>query len=392
MKKLFLTLVLFNCAVSLLMAQETYKTIDKFPDTGQTKDFTATFGEDSDYTINEPEFINNFDGTISDVVTGLMWQRIDGGEMTIENARKYVDSMSLGGYNDWRLPSPMEAFSLLNLNNPNPALDREMFPSTNAQYWWTSAKQYNDENKIWVTNAGGGIGNHLASETVSAGGTKKIHVRAVRQTHDPVLIDQRYSLSGNNTVDHLTQLIWQTLPPMELMTWEEAVQYAEVLDEGNHDDWRLPNIKELQSLNDYSRGSPSCNPTYFPNIKTGNYWSSTSLTNQPQSAWYWDTRFGITTYSEKTTKKNIICVKSVSPSLNEDIIEANIIFHNPIESYLHPNKNLNGLKGSIIGCDGRVYFFNVDVLQADLSCLPSGILILIYEMDSKFYTYKLFKL
>jgi len=49
----------------------------KLPDTGQTQSFTSTFGEDSDYTINPPSYTDNGDGTITDNVTGLIWQKED---------------------------------------------------------------------------------------------------------------------------------------------------------------------------------------------------------------------------------------------------------------------------------------------------------------------------
>ncbi|MCP4754497.1 MAG: DUF1566 domain-containing protein, partial [Proteobacteria bacterium] len=44
-------------------------------------------------------------------------------------------------------------------------------------------------------------------------------------------------------------------------------------------DWRLPNIKELQSIVDYSKLKPAIDVTYFPNIHTSSnddYWSSTT--------------------------------------------------------------------------------------------------------------------
>jgi len=62
-------------------------------------------------------FLDNGDGTITDKVTGLMWQK--GGspsEMTFYAAGKYVqelNSSQFGGYGDWRLPTMEELCSLL---------------------------------------------------------------------------------------------------------------------------------------------------------------------------------------------------------------------------------------------------------------------------------------
>ena len=66
------------------------------PDTGQTGSYTSTFGEDNDYNINVPSYINNGNSTITDNITGLMWQQADGGEMTIENAIIYADNLGFG--------------------------------------------------------------------------------------------------------------------------------------------------------------------------------------------------------------------------------------------------------------------------------------------------------
>jgi len=52
------------------------------PDTGQTHHYTQTFGEDSDFSGRGPSYADNGDGTVTDKVTGLMWQKTDGGEMT----------------------------------------------------------------------------------------------------------------------------------------------------------------------------------------------------------------------------------------------------------------------------------------------------------------------
>ncbi len=58
MKKLLLTTI-FMLFSSTAVAYD-------LPDTGQTGDYTATFGEDSDYTINPPSYTDNGNGTVTD--------------------------------------------------------------------------------------------------------------------------------------------------------------------------------------------------------------------------------------------------------------------------------------------------------------------------------------
>ncbi|MBC7643445.1 MAG: DUF1566 domain-containing protein, partial [Flavobacterium sp.] len=130
--------IIFILITAFSFAQSVTKTMNLLPDTGQNLSYTNTFGEDNDYSINVPSYTNNGNGTITDNITGLMWQQVDGGEMTIENAFIYADNLVLGGYSDWRLPTPKESFSILNHQNINPALNTSYFTNTNADYWWTN--------------------------------------------------------------------------------------------------------------------------------------------------------------------------------------------------------------------------------------------------------------
>ncbi len=357
--------IAFLLLSTISFAQSVTKSILLLPDTGQTTSYTSTVGEDHDYSINVPSFTNNGNGTITDNVTQLMWQQTDGGEMTIENAIAYCSTLTLGGYSGWRLPTPMEAMSILNLQKNNPAMDIVYFPSTGAEYWWTNTFQVGDVSKVWCTNSGGGIGNKPKAETISAGGTKSYHVRAVRDITTPTILTNHFTDNGNGTVtDNVTQLVWQKVPNANLFNWEQAITYAEGLTLANATDWRLPNIKELQSLNIESNSNPSVNTTYFSTIGIHNYWSSTTLLPNPNnltSAWYWNTQFGITTYDNKTNSNYVICVRGNPVLGSSDFsMKSNIqIYPNPASNYVLLNfpKVLNLVQIEITDTSGKIVFF-----------------------------------
>jgi hypothetical protein len=65
--------------------------------------------------------------------------------------------------------------------------------------------------------------------------------------------------------------------------WCRALEYCENLDLGGHDDWRLPNVREIQSIVDYGRHDPSIDPVF--GALSFFYWSSTTDANDNGSAW-----------------------------------------------------------------------------------------------------------
>ncbi len=297
-----------------IWAQTVLKTMKRLPDTGVKNSYTTTPGEDNDFNINVPFFINHGNGTATDTLTGLMWQTGDGGEMTVEIAALYCDTLTLGGYSDWRLPNVYEAFSILNHQNNNPAMDVTVFTKTGAEYWWTSQKQVNDVTKAWCTNAGGGVGNHPKSETVSAGGTKKFHVRAVRDLATPVSVEHYTVASPKTVIDNLTGLMWRRQFLSDTLTWESALVYADTATDAGFTDWRLPNVKEIHSITDVSRINPCLNASYFTANPAMKCWSSTTLPNKTGSAWYMDTRYGITTYDVKIRRNYVYLVRTADVS------------------------------------------------------------------------------
>lgn len=283
-------------------------TPSRLADTGITLRYTKTFGEDGDYAGSAPSFKDNGDGTVTDVLTGLLWQKADGGEMTWEKAKDYAKSLRLAGRQDWRLPTSMELFALTNQGMHGPAMDTSVFTRSEARYWWTNSTRADDAAKVWLVNSGGGIGAHAKTETVSAGGERPVHVRCVAGTSvsgtGPSLVDN----PDGTVTDRRTGLTWQKLGPAKALTWEEALKYCEALKPSGHGPWRLPNIKELRSLSDDAKIRPSLDRKFFPEAKVANYWSSTTQSNRPGRAWLVEFETGLVTYADKTEAQFVIAV------------------------------------------------------------------------------------
>ncbi|HOO77492.1 MAG TPA: DUF1566 domain-containing protein [bacterium] len=100
-----------------------------------------------------------------------------------------------------------------------------------------------------------------------------------------------YTDHGDGTVtDNVTGLMWPTDGTGagcfngQTATWAEALDYCNTLTFAEHNDWRLPNVRELLSLADYGRTTPCLDTGIFINTIVGYHWTSTP-DDSGTSAW-----------------------------------------------------------------------------------------------------------
>lgn len=105
-------------------------------------------------------------------------------------------------------------------------------------------------------------------------------------------MNQRFCVDNNQVVDGATGLVWsRDAAPSEFpLTWQEAFAFLEELNargfEG-HQDWRLPNRRELFSLIRHDRINPALPADHpFENVFPGYYWTATTCARLPDQAWY----------------------------------------------------------------------------------------------------------
>jgi pimeloyl-ACP methyl ester carboxylesterase len=122
-----------------------------------------------------------------------------------------------------------------------------------------------------------------------------------------------YVDNKNGTVtDSFTGLTWQKGDGQNASggrTWRQALSYCEKLTLGGKSDWRLPNVRELQSLVDYDSCCPAIDTDFFPDCLSDWYWSSSTDAGYPGGAWYVDFDDGFVGNYDKSFSYYVRCVR-----------------------------------------------------------------------------------
>ena len=268
------------------------------------------FGQDCFYAGAQPQYRDNHDGTISDLHTGLMWQKTPAQDRKLTFREIFAEAQQsrLAGYDDWRVPTIKELYSLIDFNGNSRAqppvayLDTHYFDfrfgdesagerRIDAQYW--SSTEYvgltmrGNATVYGVNFADGRIKGY--PRDFGRNGAAKFFLRLARG--NPEYGKNRFVDNHDGTISDLaTGLMWSKTDSGHGLNWQGALAYAERLTLAGHHDWRLPNAKELQSIVDYTRAPDAQNaaqrgPALDPIFKISNdeawFWSSTTHLEGP---------------------------------------------------------------------------------------------------------------
>ena len=327
------------------MAEDQHVVTDPYelPDTGQEQSYTGTFGEDNDYEAvpNQPSYTDNENGTITDNRTGLMWVKDgnstgcnNGNPLTWEEALSFCEGLDYAGYSDWRLPNRRELMSIVDYGEQLPAINTTYFPNTKSEAYLSSTPASN--GCVWYIGFDhGSMGNvpptcsGLYVRSVRAGcsgmipppqeahplpdtGQEQSYTETFGEDNDYIAPQPSYTDNGDGTItDDNTGLMWVKdgnsagCNNGNPLTWEEALSFCEGLDYAGYSDWRLPNIRECESIENAGESSPVIKTTYFPNTVSNYYWSSTTNVSDVLYKWTVDFNYG-GVYTKKCHETNYI--------------------------------------------------------------------------------------
>ncbi|MFZ4726470.1 MAG: DUF1566 domain-containing protein, partial [Paludibacter sp.] len=259
-------LLLSQCCVSI------YGQTSKVVGTGQTNSYNNTgiislptegqafYGQNTNHSGNTPSYTDNGDGTITDNVTGLMWEKTTdkNGDGTINYYDKSTYTVALagaascktGGYTDWRLPTIKEQYSLIMYYgaeaNPTATTQGTAVPFINTSFFTFGYGDINSSShgatsnerlidaqyatsSIYVSTTMNGsstmFGVNFADGRIKgypANNVKKYYVMYVRGNND--YGKNNFVDNGNGTItDSATGLMWMQNDNGSPILWEAAL-------------------------------------------------------------------------------------------------------------------------------------------------------------------------
>jgi len=106
-------------------------------------------------------YTDNGDGTVTDGVTGLMWDKTGtAATMSQTAAVTYCATMvTTGGHNDWRLPAKIELLSIVDYGTWGPSINPifTAFTAGSSTAYWSSTPYAADSSKGWGVTFSSGV-------------------------------------------------------------------------------------------------------------------------------------------------------------------------------------------------------------------------------------------
>jgi hypothetical protein len=114
---------------------------------------------------NLESYTDNGDGTVTDNVTGLMWQQVVAAtKYAWADAVAYCPTLTLAGHSDWRLPSVIELLSIVDLGQSDSPLVHTInptyFPSTPSDDFWSASLLAGSSSNAWHVSFDDGSTNN----------------------------------------------------------------------------------------------------------------------------------------------------------------------------------------------------------------------------------------
>jgi hypothetical protein len=236
--------------------------------------------------------LERFNRSNKDVVTdkyrGIMWQdsKVTRTQRDLTDAKHYCKQLDLADFKDWRLPTYRELLSMVDYDRYNASL-MPSFQNGFASSYWTKTEDVSSLDYFWSVD-------FYRGESHAEKSSEKDYVRCVRGVSQP----------------KASKLIWDDSRASKTVKkdWKSAKEYCQEMLLGAKDDWRLPTLKELQSIVNIKSYKPAIK-NEFKYVAQDYYWSTTEDISTDGYAWNVAFNYGHTTRASTLNEYGVRCVR-----------------------------------------------------------------------------------
>lgn len=300
------------------------------PKTGQTTSYAEH--DDGYYekgSLTSPRFVDNGDGTITDRVTNLMWMKQP--ELIIPGTSVRADNKIQVAKGNWNWNT---AYSVGDLAFSSEFVELPEYNDTYGEiicvYAHTSMARPDWQNShLYAVN-------DYAYDTVD-GQLYKCNTGHTSATAPTTFAEDRAGgasgywdayggagAEGGAKADFVAHpTYWRGTPfknnaddltTPRTLVWTYAINKMVAVNNGfaGYTDWRLPNVEELISIENYENSNPSIDISFFPNTQYSYYWSSTTPAGYSSIAYACEFSGGLMSSSEKINNYYVRYVRSIN--------------------------------------------------------------------------------
>jgi len=242
--------------------------------------------------------IDDAQGTVLDKTTHLMWQRSSPPVATYDDAKCACRAYAGGGFRDWRMPTMLEMVTIVdyakNIDQSGTgttvaATNTVVFPDTRLESYWTATPQ-GASSLMPGLPVLIDLGNGNTAEATATGSFRG-SFRCVRSTQ-PLSPSPRFTVQDSVVHDARTSLQWQQQLSNVVLKPSDAAGYCLQQQLGGQMGFRLPTVKELASLLDFTTTKGlRIDERTFPGTQSLSYVTSTRYGADPTAS-LWVVDFG----------------------------------------------------------------------------------------------------
>ena len=221
--------------------------------------------------------------------------------LNLLESKIYCRKLKLANKNNWRIPKYNELLTLIDYNKSNP-VNIDKISYIKSQKYWTLSQNINNKNQYWYINFKDGNSSFEPK-------SKRKNLRCVRDISKKF---DNFEKKINIVIDKKQNIMWQDNPEAieHFETITMAKVYCETLILNGYIDWKMPNLKQLQSIIDITSKKIAIKKP-FKYIKSERYWSNTQNILNNNRSWYVDFKTGKVDNTTNNKEQMVRCLRDI---------------------------------------------------------------------------------